>query len=222
MATPSPKMGLVLPVQQDKFSTADIRGNWEKIDAAPGTHICTSTTRPTGWGAAQAGRKIIETNTGIEYRWTGSAWSRTTGGSGILRRDNGTLALVQKDTNSSTTSTTFKKVLSMSGVIVPDGNRPLMVFANWQQADNNTGPFLVALFQSNVDNSGTVLGRQFIAPGSASRGPGGNIIAFIKEGLNAGTYDFSLQFRSIESVGGTSNIYADATTQQVQLAVIEL
>lgn len=73
MPTPSPKLGLALPSQPDDFSTADVRANWEKIDAAPGTFICTSTTRPT-WGVNQAGRHIYETNTGVTRAWTGSTW----------------------------------------------------------------------------------------------------------------------------------------------------
>ena len=78
MPTPSPKMGLALPSQTDPFSTADVRANWEKIDAAPGVHICLSTTRPA-WGAGQAGRKIYETNTGLEYVWNGTAFDRPVG-----------------------------------------------------------------------------------------------------------------------------------------------
>lgn len=73
MPTPSPKLGLALPSQPDDFSTADLRANWEKIDAAPGTFICTSTTRPT-WGANQAGRQIYEVNTGVTRAWTGTTW----------------------------------------------------------------------------------------------------------------------------------------------------
>lgn len=76
MPTPSPKLGLALPSQPDDFSTADVRANWEKIDAAPGAFICTSTTRPT-WGVNQAGREIIEVNTGVKRMWTGSTWQAT-------------------------------------------------------------------------------------------------------------------------------------------------
>jgi microcystin-dependent protein len=74
MPTPSPRLGLALPSQPDDFSTQDLRDNWSKIDAAPGTHICTSTTRPT-WGVNQAGRQIFETNTGVTRSWTGAAWT---------------------------------------------------------------------------------------------------------------------------------------------------
>lgn len=73
MPTPSPKLGLALPSQPDDFSTADVRGNWEKIDAAPGTYVCTSTSRPS-WGENQAGRQIFEVNTGVTRSWTGTTW----------------------------------------------------------------------------------------------------------------------------------------------------
>ena len=84
MPTPSPRLGLALPSQPDDFSTADLHANWSKIDAAPGTHICTSTTRPP-WGVNQAGREIFETNTGVKRAWTGSAWQALTAEPGDIK-----------------------------------------------------------------------------------------------------------------------------------------
>lgn len=84
MPTPSPRLGLALPSQPDDFSTADLRINWEKIDAAPGTFICTSTSRPA-WGANQIGREIFETNTGVKRAWTGSGWLALTPEPGDLK-----------------------------------------------------------------------------------------------------------------------------------------
>lgn len=77
MPTPSPKLGLALPTQPDDFKTSDLRDNWQKIDAAPGAFICTSTTRPS-WGDNQIGREIIETNTRVRRMWTGTGWFATT------------------------------------------------------------------------------------------------------------------------------------------------
>lgn len=73
MATFSPRLQLKRNDGSDPFLRQDFVDNWNKIDDAPGVYPCTSTSRPN-WGAAQAGRRIIETNTRAEYLWTGSAW----------------------------------------------------------------------------------------------------------------------------------------------------
>lgn len=73
MSTLTPRLQLKRNDGSDPFLRQDFVDNWNKIDAAPGVHICTSTSRPN-WGASQAGRRIIETNTRAEYVWTGTAW----------------------------------------------------------------------------------------------------------------------------------------------------
>ena len=73
MSSLTSRLGLIRWALSDKWRNQDLVDNWNAIDAAPGTHICTAATRPT-WGANQAGRKILETDTGLEYRWSGSAW----------------------------------------------------------------------------------------------------------------------------------------------------
>ena len=70
----SPRLQLKRNDGSDPFKRADFLENWDKIDAAPGVHICTSVSRPT-WGTAHAGRKILETNTNRELIWTGTAWA---------------------------------------------------------------------------------------------------------------------------------------------------
>lgn len=57
----------------DPFLRQDFVDNWNKLDAAPGTYICDSTTRPT-WTSAQAGRAIYETDTQRYVMWSGTAW----------------------------------------------------------------------------------------------------------------------------------------------------
>ena len=68
MPTPSPRLGLAVPTTSDPFSTEDLADNWDLLDAFPGTYICTSATHPV-WGAAQQGMRILETDTGLEWRW---------------------------------------------------------------------------------------------------------------------------------------------------------
>ena len=220
MTTPSPRLGLALPGLPDRFSTADVKANWDKIDLAPGTHICTSTTRPTSWTTAQTGRKIIETNTGLEYMWTGTAWSRISGGQGILRLTGGTPAVADRTTNFSTSSTTRVRAVTLSGVVVPAGNRTLMMVATFHQADNNSGAFEISILRSATNDSGPVLGKMTLGA-QEGRGQGATFASFEKSGLNPGTYDFSLQVRSFPAVGGTSWLYGDVV-QPIQLLAIEL
>ena len=74
----SPHLSLKRNSGEDPFLRTDFVSNWDKIDLAPGIHICTYGTRPT-WGPAQAGRTILETDTGRELVWT------VTGGVGTWR-----------------------------------------------------------------------------------------------------------------------------------------
>lgn len=74
MSTLTPRLQLKRWDGSDPYKRADFNDNWNKIDAAPGAHICTSSSRPT-WGAAQAGREIIETDTRRKVMWTGTAWA---------------------------------------------------------------------------------------------------------------------------------------------------
>jgi hypothetical protein len=72
-ATYTPKLGLKKPAGVDPFLRTDFEENWDALDLAPGTHICTSASRPA-WAAGRAGRLIFETDTGSLYRWTGTTW----------------------------------------------------------------------------------------------------------------------------------------------------
>lgn len=52
-------------------ATTDLNENWDKVDAAVGTFICTSGTRPTG-SQRWDGREIFETDTLRRYMWSNS------------------------------------------------------------------------------------------------------------------------------------------------------
>ena len=73
MSTFTPRLQLKRNDGSDPFKRQDFTDNWNKLDAAPGVTPCTSTSRPA-WGAAQAGRAILETDTRCEYVWSGTAW----------------------------------------------------------------------------------------------------------------------------------------------------
>lgn len=218
MTSISPRLGLVVPTTVDQFSTADIAANWGKIDAAPGTHICTSSTRPS-WGASQAGRKILETNTGLEWRWDGDEFHRLAG-TGILKKSNGTPAIGERDTDFSTASTTYVKVVSVTDVVIPDGNRPIQIILTSPRGTNTTKAFHSAIFRSNTNNTGPQLTFDWVSGGDDS-GQGLTLIGVEKLGLAAGTYDFSWQIKCQASSGGTSVINGSAA-HPATIYVVEL
>jgi hypothetical protein len=73
MSTTSQHMGLKIPDGSDPFLRTDFVNNYNIQDEYTGDWICTSTTRPV-WGAAQAGMKIIETDTRRTMLWTGTTF----------------------------------------------------------------------------------------------------------------------------------------------------
>jgi hypothetical protein len=221
MSDTSVKLGLFLPTQVDAFATADVRANFEKIDAAPGTHICTSTTRPS-WTSAKAGRKIYETNTGLEWVWTGTAWKRLYG-TGLLKLSTGDWAYQERVTNASTSSHTYSVVKTLSNVVVPDGNRPIEIRTQWQATHNATNHFLLALYRSAVANSGPRMVEWFAGVESPDypQGDGGTFSYLHRDGLAAGLYNFTLQMRIYDTPGGTAILGAD-TECPIALSAYEL
>lgn len=69
------RLGLMKPQNADTFLRQDFLDTMAILDGSPGIFICTSTTRPTDWGAAQAGRMIFESDLARVIRWTGTDWS---------------------------------------------------------------------------------------------------------------------------------------------------
>lgn len=222
MPTPTARLGLLKPSTSDAFSTADIAANWAKIDQYPGNYVCTSTTRPS-WGSAQQGMSISEADTGLVWRWTGTAFVRASP-KGLLTTTGGGWARGQRTTTASTTSTTMVVAVSIDNVVVPAGNRTLMLTATWGQAMSTTGILGMYFMRSNVNNSGAYLAGWWQAgdstsPSPGANGQGGSFITFEPGGLAAGTYNWSLQFRV--NTTGTATIVASSTTP-IEIAVIEI
>ena len=215
----SSKLGLVLPTQVDPFSTADIRNNWEKIDAAPGAHICTSGTRPT-WTAAQEGRHIYETNTGLEWIWDGTKFVRASA-YGLLKRSDGSWAIGERTTDYSTTSKAYVVVASVTNVVIPAGNRPIRVDAAWRETANTANAsFSMGIFRSATNNSGPLMAHWGSGTFGGDFSGGGAFWALERNGLAAGTYSFSLQIHSNDA-GGTSRVYGNSL-QPITLSVSEM
>jgi hypothetical protein len=223
VATPTKNLKLMSPTTSSQFSTADIAGNWGKIDAAPGVFICTSTSRPT-LVANQAGRKIYETDTDLDWTWTGTLWRRTAP-KGLLKTTSGGNALAQRTTDFQTTSTTPTLVLAVSNVVVPPGNRTLMISIVWSRAYSSGGYFYARCYRSNVSNSGPLLMQWAISgdktPADANAGGGGTYVIYEKDGLNPGVYNFSFQIAVWAGFGGSATVTGTPTYPN-EIAVLEV
>lgn len=215
MPTPSPRLGLLVPTTADDFSTADIATNWDTLDDTPGFFVCTSGTRPA-WGAAQAGQTISETDTGLDWKWDGVHWSRTSA-MGLLKTTTGAWAISQRTSDFITSSSTYVIVTSVTNVVVPPGNRTLQFTVNYYRSEaGGTGSYFVgAVFRSNTAATG-VVEFNFACPDNGA----GNAVGFLPGGLAAGTYAWSFQVH--ESSTSTTATVRGTTTTPVQLSVQEI
>lgn len=198
MPSISKRLGLVKPARTDPFVTSDIANNWQKIDDAPGAHICTSATRPS-WGSGQAGRLIMETDSGLVWRWTGTTFVRLHP-SGLLRKTDGNFAHSTRTSDFSTNSGSFVRVLSLTNVVVPAGGRPIQITANIPRLRNSIGLAEAAIFRTTTDNGTPLLDRWPVAGWDSSKptseGGSGSTRSIIDLNLSPGTYNWSLQIRS--------------------------
>lgn len=225
MPTSSPHLGLLKPTTSDSFVTQDIFNNWGKIDAAPGITICTSSTRPT-WSTNQTGMRIFETDTGLEWWWSGTAWRRI-GPAGLLKTTGGQPAITyQSSSVSNSDPTTFTVVVVAQNIVVPDGMRPLQIIATWKTFTASHELGVGSIFRSATANTGTVLGTwQMIddPSGSHQGGTGASYSAYERSGLSAGTYSWSFQFRvAAYAGGGTAGIGTDGAGGSASIAVVEM
>lgn len=198
--------------------------NLQKLDDVPGYKPCTSGTRPS-WGAAQAGMLIVETDTGLIWRWDGTNFKRTAP-AGLLKRADGSPAIATRTTDFATTSTNFVVCLSLTNVVIPDGLRVLMVVVSFGKGENTSGAAVGGIFRSNANNTVPQIGNFGIvgdasSPTAGAQGPGGSYAGWEVGGVSPGTYNYSFQLRSSVTYGGTSYIRADATNI-CRMAAIEL
>jgi hypothetical protein len=84
MATTTTKLGLIKPDFVDVVDISDLNSNADDIDAAVGSTIVTSATRP---GTPFAGQVIYETDTEDSLVWDGTAWKPAGGGTSNVASD---------------------------------------------------------------------------------------------------------------------------------------
>jgi hypothetical protein len=106
MATSTTKLGLIKPDFTDVVDITDLNSNADDIDAAVGSTIVTSTTRPV---APYAGQVVYETDTEKSFVWTGTEWKPAGGGGGNVADD-----VIQP--NSQTISNNFTFETGQNGV----------------------------------------------------------------------------------------------------------
>ena len=169
---------------------------------------------------------IVETDTGLVWRWTGTTFVRLYG-SGVLRTTTGALAVATRTTDFSTSSTTAHQVVvAVSNVVVPDGGRPIMVVVSFQKGENSAGIFVAAVIRSASNNGTPVLGQWVVSgdstsPSAGAQGAGSSYVGWETSALSPGAYAWSFQIRSSSSYGGTSYIRSDVNNI-CRLAVVEL
>jgi hypothetical protein len=84
MATNTTKLGLIKPDFVDVVDISDLNSNADDIDAAVGSTIVTSITRPV---SPFTGQVIFETDTELSFVWDGSTWKPSGGGGGNVADD---------------------------------------------------------------------------------------------------------------------------------------
>lgn len=221
MATsPSPRLELERPLANHGFSRAEHYNNLTLIDGYPGTFICTSGTRPGGWGTANEGMVIWETDTDLRWRWDGTKFVRFA--------PLGLLNVSTVTANASTGATSPVQVIT-TAVTVPaftvgSTAKRIKIEASWYAIDNGTDTTLGAAEVSIMRDTTVIMkqllrGRPTTDTEELNWGTGGSIVVF--DDPTAGAESYHLAINSVAAVGGTTTLRATATTP-AQLAVSEV
>lgn len=206
----TPRIGLKRPLPLHQFSKQEYYDNLTLLDALPGITICTSSSRPTTWAAANEGQFIWETDKDLLWRWDGSQFMRFA--------PVGLLGTAELSTSFSTASTSAQTALSCA-VTVPDGSpgstaKRIKIEASWLALDNGTSTTLGVCEVSIRRDPGDVLirklrhiGRPDTATSPLDWGAGGTIVGW--DAPSAGSTTYRLCVNSLASQGGTTTLRAD-------------
>jgi hypothetical protein len=186
MPTTDPRLGLAKPVTSDDFDTDEIAQNWQKIANAPGAFICTSGTRPGSWSGANEGQFIIETDTGLLWRWNGSAFVRASA--------KGWLDTNRRSTDLTGVGTSFTTLAQVT-VTVPDGGRSIRLTGSWSEI---SAAGSVALFR----------GATQLHSIKVPSGAGGSIV-FVDVAPSSGSTTYALK---VKATSGTLSVICSSTT----------
>lgn len=224
MSSLTTRLGLKRPITTDGFVTLDYFNNLTLLDAYPGSFICTSGTRPVGWGVGNTGQPIYETDSKLVWRWNGTGWERAAAV--------GELGVVEITSPFSTSSTSPTAALT-ANVTVPattvgSTTKRIRVSGSWYQAYNGTlstfGVLEISLYRTGNATPLMVQlcrGRPTTATSPLDWGIGGTIEGYDAPAVGGGAVTYTLNVNSLSTVGGTSIIAATSTTP-ARLVVTEV
>lgn len=241
MATSTSKLGLRKPATSDVVSVeTDLNQNYDKLDAAVGTYVCTSATRPTTGN--YAGRLIFETDTSRLLVRTSSAKWKTLNGRNDLPAPVTNTSLFAISNTSSTTDPAVG-LICVTSAITTDGISTYEITGSWPGAVTTTQPAVIAernglsVFLHRYTYNGTVysinatlntsylsreIGYNSVSSNTAAPGGGGTLVS--RDTPPAGTYYYALRAVRWDSTASTTNNYRieNSSTSPSRLAVVEM
>ncbi len=240
MATSTTKLALRKPATTDNVSVeTDLNANYDKIDAAIGTFVCTSSTRPTTLN--YAGRLIFETDTSrLLVRTSGGQWKTLNGRTNIGSPVTNTSLFAISNTSSLTDPAVG--LVCVTSAITSDGVSTYEITGSWPGAQTTSQPAVVAernglaVFLHRYTQSGGVytisstlatsfisreIGYNSVSSSGAAPGGGGTLVA--RDTPGAGTYYYALRAVRWDTAATTNNYRIEnSATSPSRLSVVEL
>lgn len=211
MPTQTTHLGLITWSGADSFLLSDFVSNNSTLDAYPGVFLCTSATHPSTWGASQKGMEILEIDTGIKWRWNGSAFARIAG-TGFLAQTTRT-----SDISTTVVAPTYVTALSQS-ITVPAGGRSVLILAELPVVQSSGGVTAVALFRDAGQLTAWSVQGDLL--GGASDQPR-NGTQFFVDTPTSGSHTYTVQFACQAGFTGTAYIRGSAASPD-QLTLVEI
>lgn len=240
MATNTTKLSLRKPATTDNVSVeTDLNQNYDKIDAAIGTFVCTSSTRPTTLN--YAGRLIFETDTSrLLVRTSGGQW-KTLNGRTNIGAPITTTSLTSISNTSSLTDPAIGLVC-VTSAITTDGVSTYEITGSWPGVVTTAQPAVVAernglaVFLHRYTQSGGVytisatlntayvsreIGYNSVSSSTAAPGGSGTLVA--RDTPAAGTYYYALRAVRWDAAATTNNYRIEnSATSPSRLNVVEV
>jgi hypothetical protein len=215
MTTNTPKVGYTQWGDGDAFHIAEHSANWALADLIPGSFICTAATRPSTWGAPQTGRCIIETDTGLVWRWNGTQFVR--------QNAKGWIASTVRTTDFVTTSTALVTAVSVTVPMPSNGGlglRRLMVIVECGGVASTVSATGLAIFRDATQLQAWTQPGGVTATAADQPRP---VFAHTLDGPPGGvTYSYSLQVQALTALGGGTSTLKANPNAPLAIHVIEL
>jgi hypothetical protein len=131
--------------------------------------------------------RILETDTGLEWKWNGSAFARVAGIGHIAGSAN----------PNQVTNATYNlvSVTKLTNIGIPQGNRSLQIILGWDKVQNTNGISVIGLtIDGTIFKSWAVSGDSS-APSQGAQGSAGNVITFTN--LPGGLHTFDMGVRVV-------------------------